>query len=293
MKITLNKRDDDFYFEAVGSSNIIVKLDASTEIGGKNKGARPMELLLMGLAGCTAIDIVLILKKQRILIHDFEITVDGERKLGTPSPFEKIHIHYKVTANISEEQFNKVVELSMINEAEKRMKKTLDAASQSLANIRTGKASPSLIESIKVDVYGQLVPLKQAGTISSKDSQTLVVQVWDKALVSTIEKAIRDANMGLNPASDGQLIRVGIPPLTEDRRKEYVKLVKKYAEEARVSLRNIRRDSVQSLEKSHKDKLITEDELRKGKKDADHLIQKMEKQIEDMTTKKETEIMEI
>jgi ribosome recycling factor len=177
--------------------------------------------------------------------------------------------------------------------AEQKMKKSVESIQNELASIRTGKATTALLDGVKVDSYGQLVPLKQVGNVSVKDSKTLMVQVWDKGVAANVEKAIRESGMGLNPATEGQSIRVPIPPLTEDRRKEYVKLVKKFAEDGKVALRNIRRDAIQAIEKAEKEKTITEDDKNRGKKDADALTQRHEKMIEESIAKKEKEIMEI
>lgn len=177
--------------------------------------------------------------------------------------------------------------------ADQKMKKSVESIQNELASIRTGKATAALLDGIKVDSYGQHVPLKQVGNVSVKDSKTLMVQVWDKGVAANVEKAIRESGMGLNPATEGQSIRVPIPPLTEDRRKEYVKLVKKFAEDGKVALRNIRRDAIQSIEKAEKEKVITEDDKNRGKKEVDSLTQRHEKMIEESIVKKEKEIMEI
>ncbi|MFN3386749.1 MAG: ribosome recycling factor [Candidatus Thermochlorobacter sp.] len=181
----------------------------------------------------------------------------------------------------------------ILSSAEQRMKKSLEALQHELASIRTGKATTALLDGIKVEAYGQLSPLKQVANVSVVDTKTLSVQVWDRSLAPVVEKAIRDAGMGLNPASEGQSIRVPIPPLSEERRKEYVKLVRKIAEESKVALRNVRRDAIHAIEKAEKDKLITEDDKNRGKKDADALIQKFERLIDESVSKKEKEIMEV
>lgn len=178
-------------------------------------------------------------------------------------------------------------------DAEQKMKKSVANVQHELSNIRTGKATTALLDAVRVDAYGQHMPLNQIGTVGVQDSRTLVVQIWDKGLVAVAEKAIRDSNLGLNPATDGQSIRVPIPPLTEERRKEYVKLSKKFAEEGKIAIRNIRRDTIHAVEKLEKDKLITEDDKNKGKKDADNLTHKYEKALDEMTQKKEKEIMEV
>nr|Q3ATS6.1 RecName: Full=Ribosome-recycling factor; Short=RRF; AltName: Full=Ribosome-releasing factor [Chlorobium chlorochromatii CaD3] len=176
---------------------------------------------------------------------------------------------------------------------EPKMKKCLEAFQHEITTIRTGKATTTLLDRVKVEAYGQQMPLKQVGNVSVQDAHTLMVQVWDKSMVSATEKAIRDANLGLNPAAEGQSIRVSIPPLTEERRKEFVKLTKKFGEDSKVSLRNLRRDMIQDIEKLEKAKAVSEDEKNKGKKDADDLLHKYEKLLMDMITAKEKEIMAV
>jgi ribosome recycling factor len=176
---------------------------------------------------------------------------------------------------------------------EAKMKKSIESFQHEIAAIRTGKATTALLDRVKVDAYGQSMPLKQLGNVGVQDAHTLMVQVWDKSMVSAVEKAIRDANLGLNPAAEGQSIRVSIPPLTEERRKEYVKLTKKYGEDAKIALRNLRREILHGVDKLEKDKEISEDEKSRNKKDADDLVHKYEKQINDLITQKEKEIMEV
>ncbi|MDX2128754.1 MAG: ribosome recycling factor [Chloroherpetonaceae bacterium] len=177
--------------------------------------------------------------------------------------------------------------------ADQKMKKTLESLQHELATIRTGKASTALLDGVRVESYGQISPLKQVANVSVVDNKTLSVQVWDRSLMQAVEKAIRDANLGFNPVTEGQVMRIPIPPLTEERRKDYVKMVKKHAEEGKVALRNIRRDAIQSVEKLEKDKQITEDDKNRGKKDADALTQKYEKLIDESVQKKEKELMEV
>ncbi|WP_294347853.1 ribosome recycling factor [Prosthecochloris sp.] len=176
---------------------------------------------------------------------------------------------------------------------EAKMKKSIESFQHEIAAIRTGKATTALLDRVKVDAYGQSMPLKQLGNVGVQDAHTLMVQVWDKSMVTAVEKAIRDANLGLNPAAEGQSIRVSIPPLTEERRKEYVKLTKKYGEDAKIALRNLRREILHGVDKLEKDKEISEDEKSRSKKDADDLVHKYEKQINDLITQKEKEIMEV
>ncbi|NTU96328.1 MAG: ribosome recycling factor [Chlorobiaceae bacterium] len=176
---------------------------------------------------------------------------------------------------------------------EPRMKKTIEAFQHEIASVRTGKATTALLDRVKVEAYGQQMPLKQVGNVGVLDVHTLVVQVWDKSMVGPVERAIRDANLGLNPTADGQNVRISIPPLTEERRKEFVKLTKKFGEDSKVSLRNLRRDMIHEIEKLEKDKQVSEDEKNRGKKDADDLLHKFEKQVTDLITQKEKEIMEV
>ncbi len=176
---------------------------------------------------------------------------------------------------------------------EAKMKKSLESFQHEIAAIRTGKATTALLDRVKADAYGQAMPLKQLGNVGVQDAHTLMVQVWDKSMVSAVEKAIRDANLGLNPAAEGQSIRVSIPPLTEERRKEYVKLTKKYGEDTKIALRNLRREILHGVDKLEKDKEISEDEKSRSKKDADELVHKYEKQINDLIAQKEKEIMEV
>ncbi|TCD47920.1 ribosome recycling factor [Chlorobium sp. N1] len=177
--------------------------------------------------------------------------------------------------------------------SEQKMKKTIEAFQHEIASIRTGKATTALLDRVKVEAYGQSMPLRQVGNIGVSDVHTLMVQVWDKSMVAAAEKAIRDANLGLNPAAEGQSIRVSIPPLTEERRKEFVKLTRKFGEDSKVSLRNHRRDMIQEIEKLEKEKEIGEDERNRGKKDADDLLHRYEKQINELIAQKEKEIMEV
>ncbi|MBF0585686.1 ribosome recycling factor [Prosthecochloris sp. N3] len=181
----------------------------------------------------------------------------------------------------------------VIKKTEAKMKKSIESFQHEIASVRTGKATTALLDTVKVDAYGQTMPLKQVGNVAVQDAHTLMVQVWDKSMVSSVEKAIRDSNLGLNPAAEGQSIRVTIPPLTEERRKEYVKLTRKYSEETKVALRNLRREIMHGLDKLEKDKEISEDEKNRGKKDADDLVHKYENKVNDLVAVKEKEIMEV
>jgi ribosome recycling factor len=178
-------------------------------------------------------------------------------------------------------------------DAESRMNKTLDTLLRELTGIRTGKASTNILDSIKVDYYGTPTPLKQVASVTAPDPRMLVVQPWEKNLIPEIIKAIQKADLGLNPISESGIVRLPIPPLTEERRREMVKLVKKFGEDAKVAVRNVRRDSIEALKKAEKDSKITEDELHLGQKhlqDAtDGHINKIDKMIE----AKDAEVMEV
>lgn len=173
-----------------------------------------------------------------------------------------------------------------------RMKKTIAALKDEFNTIRTGRASASLFDKVRVDYYGDKTPLSQVATISIPEARLVVIQPWDKALIGEIEKAIQKSELSLNPSNDGKVIRIAIPPLTEERRKELAKQAKAQAEQSRVAIRNIRRDGNEELKKSQKDGGMTEDELKATEDDlqksTDKFIQEINKILED----KEKEIME-
>lgn len=173
-----------------------------------------------------------------------------------------------------------------------RMKKSIAALKDEFNTIRTGRASASLFDKVRVDYYGDKSPLAQVATISIPEARLVVIQPWDKALIGEIEKAIQKSELGLNPSNDGKVIRIQIPPLTEERRKELVKTAKGYAEQSRVAIRNIRRDGNDELKKLQKDGLMTEDELKVSEdelqKSTDRFIQDINKILEE----KEKEILE-
>jgi ribosome recycling factor len=178
-------------------------------------------------------------------------------------------------------------------DTEDRMKKALEAIGRELASVRTGKASTTFLDGIKVDYYGTMTPLSQVANISAPDARLLVIHPWEKKLIPEIIKAIQKSDLGLNPQSDPNVVRLPIPPLTEERRKDLVKLVKKLAEEGKVSIRNIRRDANDALKKAEKDKDISEDESRKGQEKVQEFTDDHIEKIEKMLEKKEQEIMEI
>src|SRR3954468_17776986 len=150
-----------------------------------------------------------------------------------------------------------------LNELRRRMTGAFDVYKKELTGLRTGRASVSLLEPVQVEAYGSHMPLSQLGTVNAPEPRMLSVQVWDKSMVKAVEKAIREANIGVNPMVEGQLIRVPMPPLTEERRKDLVKLAHKFAEQARVAIRNVRRDGMEALKHLEKDGKINQDEHRK------------------------------
>jgi len=174
-----------------------------------------------------------------------------------------------------------------------RMKKAIEALRHELSKMRTGRASVSLLDDVRVDYYGTQTPLNQMASLTVPDPRTIVIQPWDASAVHLIEKAIQKSDLGLNPASDGKLLRVPIPPLNEERRKELVKVSKKYGEECKVSVRNARRDANEELKAAKKSSDITEDEERKAHDRIQKLTDDFIKQIEEALTHKEKDIMEV
>jgi ribosome recycling factor len=176
---------------------------------------------------------------------------------------------------------------------EASMRKSVEATQRNFNTIRTGRANPSLLDKIVVEYYGAETPLKSLATLSTPDSQTIQIQPFDAGSVSTIEKAISMSDLGLTPNNDGKVIRINIPPLTEDRRKELCKLAAKYAEEGKVALRNLRRDAIDRIKKQEKDGDLSEDQLRdeqdKIQKITDRFIVELEKHLSD----KEAEILKV
>ncbi|MEG8945824.1 ribosome recycling factor [Rosettibacter firmus] len=181
----------------------------------------------------------------------------------------------------------------VIKDAKQRMDKTIEAFRNEISKIRTGKATTALLDGIKVDYYGKLTPLNQLGNLSVLDVHTLSITPWDKSMVSVIEKAILTSDLGLNPVSDGTNIKIPIPPLTEERRKELVKLVKKFGEDAKIALRNVRRDANEHLKKMEKNKELTEDELKEAEKEVQKITDDHIAKIDDLIKHKEKEIMEV
>jgi ribosome recycling factor len=177
--------------------------------------------------------------------------------------------------------------------AETKMKKSIDSFQSNLVKMRTGRAHPSLLDQVKVAYYGSEVPLSQVANVTVGDSRTLFVTPWEKNIVSAIEKAILLADLGLNPATSGETIRVPLPPLTEARRKEMIRIVKNDAEEARVAIRNIRRDTNNEIKELLKKKEITEDDERRTQEVIQKLTDKSIAEVDKMLAAKETDLMEV
>jgi ribosome recycling factor len=177
-----------------------------------------------------------------------------------------------------------------LKELEKRMQGAMDALKKELGGLRTGRASVNLLDPVMVDAYGQRMQLNQVGTVSAPEPRLLAVNVWDKGLVVSVAKAIREAGLGLNPSPDGQLVRVPIPELTAERRAELAKLAHKYAEQGRVAVRNVRRDGMESLKKLEKDHKISQDEHRQKSDEVQKLTDRYVKQVDDVLAHKEKEI---
>jgi ribosome recycling factor len=177
-----------------------------------------------------------------------------------------------------------------VKELEKRMAGAMDALKKEFGGLRTGRASVNLLDPVMVEAYGQRMPLNQVGTVSAPEARLLAVNVWDKGLVTPTVKAIRDSGLGLNPQPDGQTIRIPLPELTSERRAELAKLGHKYAEGARVAVRNIRRDGMDSLKKAEKDHKISEDEHRQKSEEVQKLTDRYVKLVDEALAAKEKEI---
>ena len=173
----------------------------------------------------------------------------------------------------------------------RRMDKALDHLDEEFGAVRAGRANAKVLDRITVEYYGSETPLNGVATISSPDARTLVISPWDTKLLKDIQKAIQISDLGINPQNDGRVIRLTFPMLTEDRRKELVKQVKKYAEDAKVAMRNVRRDGMDYVKKMKKNNEITEDDQKKAEKDLQDLLDKMIKKVDDVTTAKEKELM--
>ena len=178
-------------------------------------------------------------------------------------------------------------------EYNRKMDKTLEVLQEQFASVRAGRANAKVLEHITVEYYGVDTPVGQVGTVSSPDARTLVIQPWDGSLLKKVEKAIQVSNLGINPQNDGRVIRLVFPMLTEERRKELTKQIKKYGEDAKVAVRNIRRDAMDYLKNAKKKSEITEDEQKKGEKDLQDLTDKYIKKVDEACAVKEKELMEL
>ncbi|OXS28622.1 MAG: ribosome recycling factor [Desulfovibrio sp. MES5] len=182
---------------------------------------------------------------------------------------------------------------SILLDAEERMEKALAALDREFAKLRTGRATTALVDGIKADYYGTPTPISQMASVAVPDSRTLTIQPWDKGGIALIEKAILKSDLGLTPVNDGKVVRIVMPPLTEERRKDLGKVARKYSEDAKVAVRNVRRDANDSLKKLEKDKTITEDDQKRATEDVQKLTDKYVADVDKKCAAKEKEIMEI
>ncbi len=185
-------------------------------------------------------------------------------------------------------------ELELIfEEAKDHMKKSYDFFVHELVGIRAGKASPSMLEGVEVDYYGTMTPLNQVANINVRDAQTMTVQVWDRNMLQSVEKAIRNANLGFNPVNNGELLIINVPPLTEERRKQLAKKAREEAEKARINIRNIRKDAKKHIERLEKDKAISEDMSKNALDDLQELTDRYIKKIDEKLAQKEKDILTV
>lgn len=182
---------------------------------------------------------------------------------------------------------------TIIKEAKQKMDKTMEALRNELSKIRTGKATTALLDAIKVDYYGTMTPLKQVANVTVLDAHTLSVTPWDKSQIQAIDKAILASELGLNPISDGTNLKIPIPPLTEERRKDFVKLVKKFGEDAKVAVRNVRREANEHLKKKQKNDKLPEDALKQAEEKVQKLTDEHVALVDQILKHKEKEIMEV
>ncbi|XSG82456.1 MAG: ribosome recycling factor [Methyloligella sp. ZOD6] len=180
-----------------------------------------------------------------------------------------------------------------LGEIERRMRGALTSVKQDFAGLRTGRASAGMLDPIQVNAYGSAMPLNQVGSVNVPEPRMITVQVWDKGLVSAVEKAIRESDLGLNPVVDGQILRLPIPELNEERRQDLAKVAHKYAEQARVAVRNVRRDGMESLKKMEKDGEMGKDEHHDFATEVQDLTDKVIKEIDEALAAKEAEIMQV
>jgi ribosome recycling factor len=181
----------------------------------------------------------------------------------------------------------------VMNDADGRMSKALDALRRDLTSIRTGRANPSILDRVMVEYYGTNSPINQVASISVPESRMLVIQPWDKGSIPAIEKAIMKSDLGVTPSNDGQVIRIALPQLTEERRKQMVKIVHQQTEDAKVSIRNVRRDAITNIKELMNEKMISENDERRGEHQVDELTKKFTDEAEKIGKAKEAEVLEV
>ena len=182
---------------------------------------------------------------------------------------------------------------NVLDDMKSHMEKTLNVLKNEFQKVRTGRATTSILDSVKVDYYGNPSSVSQVATLAVPEPRTITISPWEAKMIGPIEKAIMNANIGMTPSNDGRTIRLNLPPLTEDRRREIVKDLKKKAEDDKVALRNIRRDAIDKLKKLEKDKAITEDDLKKYEKDVQDATKSFETKIDEAVSHKEKEVLEV
>ena len=182
---------------------------------------------------------------------------------------------------------------AILTEVQNRMEKSFESTKEKFSHVRAGRASVSMLDGVTVEAYGSPTPLNQVGTVSAPEARLLTIDPWDKSLIPAIEKSILQANLGFNPSNDGKVIRLAVPELTEERRKEYVKLVKKEAEEGKIAIRNVRKDINNKLRKLEKDSEITEDELKSSEEKVQKMTDKFVAAVDEALDKKEKELLKV
>lgn len=178
-------------------------------------------------------------------------------------------------------------------EYDHKMQRTVEVVMSDFAAVRAGRANPAVLDKLTVEYYGTETPLQQVGSVSAPDPRTLLIQPWDTSLLKAIEKAIQTSDLGINPQNDGKVIRLGFPQLTEERRRELIKQIKKYAESGKIAIRNIRRDAVETFKAQKKKSEITEDDLKEIEKDLQDMTDKRCKELDNLTVKKEAELLAV
>lgn len=181
----------------------------------------------------------------------------------------------------------------VLNKCESKMNKSIDALNHEFSSVRAGRANPAILDKVLVDYYGAPTPINQMAAVSVSEARVLVIQPWDKSTLKTIEKAIQASDIGINPANDGNVLRLTFPQLTEERRKELVKDIKKMGEESKVGIRNIRRDAMEKLKALKKDNSITEDDQKDGEKKIQDITDKFVKKVDSLVSEKEKEVLSI